>query len=216
LDAVFRFLEKSQTSISLVVLGLAATIWASLRSNTVFHGVDIGLDSPGRYFVLAAGPVLIGFGILFGLIGVGLFRSRTERLPVKKIDINADRRTNPPPHAQHWLSGEVTPKRSGITVWLVREDLGHQPGFSPSPHSARTDNKGYWEQSINMWPGRWRLHAVVTTDQNGSIYRWYHRARKAALDIVQEHNPDTNDVPGWPNLDFLLKPYVSANLRIDV
>lgn len=75
-----------------MVLGFVATVWASLRSNTAIRGVDIGLDSPGRYFVLALGVVVIGFGIPFGLISVGLFRSRTEgqRLPVEKININGD------------------------------------------------------------------------------------------------------------------------------
>ena len=60
------------------------------------------------------------------------------------------------------------------------------------------------------------MHVVVTTDQNGSFYHWYGRARHAALQIVQQHDPNTNTVPGWPNLDTLPQPRVSDNRRIDV
>ena len=49
-----------------------------------------------------------------------------------------------------------------------------------------------------MWPGRFRIHAVVTTDLNGGFYDWYGRARNAALDIAQQLNPGTNSIPGWP------------------
>ena len=79
-----------------------------------------------------------------------------------------------------------------------------------------TDDNGHWEQSINMWPGPFRIHAVVTTDQNGSFYHWCGPARHAALQIVQQHDPNTNTVPGWPNLDSLPQPRVSDNRRIDV
>jgi hypothetical protein len=113
--------------------------------------------------------------------------------------------------------GVAVAKKSGMTVWLAREDLAQQAGeFSPSPRPATTDDNGRWEQSINMWSRLFRIHVVVTTDQNGSFYHWYGRARHAALQIVQQHDPNTNTVPGWPNLDSLPQPRVSDNRRIYV
>ena len=67
-----------------------------------------------------------------------------------------------------------------------------------------------------MWPGRFRIHAVVTTDLNGGFYDWYGRARNAALDIAQQLNPGTNSIPGWPNLDSLLEPKCSTSVDVQI
>lgn len=227
-DAVVGFLTKAPISISLVVSGFAATIWASLRSSAAISGVNIGLESPGRIVVLVFGGVAITAGIACGgATAVALFRGQNQgqsqnqgqQLPVEGItlDPGAPPRVNPPPHAQYQLSGEVTPKTSGITVWLVREHLDHgSAGFSPSPFSTTTDDDGRWELRITMWPGLFRVHAVVTTDLNGSFYDWYGRAREAALNHVREHEPGANSIKGWPNLDSLPEPRRSASVRIQV
>ena len=119
-DAIVGFLTKAPTSISFVVAGFAAMIWASLPSNTAIQGVNIALEDPGRTAVLVAGGVAIASGIVFGgIAAVALSRSQNQvqQLPVEGITINPTvPRLNPPPHAQLMLSGEVTPKTSGITV----------------------------------------------------------------------------------------------------
>jgi len=202
-----------------VVAGLVVTIWACLRSNTVIQGVEIGLESPFRYVVLAVGLVVVAFGILLGLISVGVVFSGTKapQIPATKIAIGSVQRTDQPPHARYMVSGDVEPKQSGITVWLVRErQTGRTGEYMPSPYPATTDDSGHWQQAISMWPGRFRIHTIVTTDQNGDFYRWYGRAREAALKIVQRHDSGSNDVPGWPTLDALPEPRVSDDYEIDV
>jgi len=147
--AVARFLLKSPVSISLVALGLLAFIWAALPSSAVIAGARIGLDGCWRYGVAALGLVLIGFGILLALFGVGLIGSRTEqadlmRVPVEKIGMEGPQTTlQPSPRAT--VSGEVTPKESGVNVWLFRENVAHQAGeFRLFLRPATTGANGHW------------------------------------------------------------------------
>lgn len=215
---------KAPVSVILLMLGFVATIWACLRSDTTVYGVDIGLDSPGRYVVLALGAAAAVFGIFTGVM---VMRSQTAaaqrqnseaQLPVEEVTVDPPSRIDPPPHAKFRLSGYVKPAKPGVVVWLIREKLaqGSTGGFAPSPWRATTDQDGRWEQSISMWPGVFRVHALVTTEQNGNFYEWYGRAREAALKIVQEQNPRSNNVPGWPNFDSLFEPHKAKSVRIEV
>ena len=207
----------------LVVLGFVPVGVAVIRASVA--SVDIGgvhikpdPESASRY---VGAVVLAGLGI--AVIVFGLIARRTEQgeaeVPVTQIAINDARldraRTSDP---QYLVSGQVSPANPGVRVWLLRESIAQRRGeftLSGAGH-ATTDDKGHWEQSIIMWSGPFHIHAVVTTDDNDRFYRWCVSAREAALKIVQQQNSNTYDVPGWPPLDFLPNPRVSANRRIDV
>ncbi|HZE16103.1 MAG TPA: hypothetical protein VE197_10565, partial [Mycobacterium sp.] len=49
-----------------------------------------------------------------------------KKVPVKKISMKVQTRREPYPQAT--VSGEVTPKKSGVNVWFLREDLAHSAG----------------------------------------------------------------------------------------
>jgi hypothetical protein len=174
-----------------------------------------GPEGVSRNVVLA---ILAAIGAALMVFGLRASRTDLTGVPAKTIKIDDDgvHVINPPPQAKYRLSGQVTPKQAGITVWLVRERLDQQEGFRPSPHTTTTTNKGRWEQTINLWPGRFRIHAVVTTGQNENVYRMYESSRDHALSLYQEKSPGALDIPGWPHFDSLLEPCLSASCVIEV
>jgi hypothetical protein len=174
-----------------------------------------------RYVVAA---LLAATGI--AVMVFGLKSSRTEqgnadltRIPVEKIEIeNVVRDGRPAGPLRYWAEGQVTPPDQGVRVWLLREDLAQQTGkftLNGIGH-ATTDNKGHWKQSIVMWDGSFDIHAVVTTIENEKFYHWAISARQAALAIVQQHNPNTYNVPNWPPLESLPNPRHSDKWHLDV
>lgn len=221
-------LAKYPRWLILIGFGLGAVIlavaWASLASADIY-GVQIKPDpeSASRY----VGAAVLGLlGLV--LIGFGLKGRRTEHkeadlkhVPVERIEIKDVRLETPRPHdPQYWASGSVTPPQPRVKVWLLRESLAQGTGkftLNGKGH-AITDEDGKWEQSIGMWPGKFYIHAVVTTDENEKFYRWAISARQAALKIVQQQQQNTNsyDVPGWPPLESLPDPCRSDKYRIDV
>ena len=132
-------------------------------------------------------------------------RLRTENISIEGYD------TSLTPYPLAWVRGEVTPKKAGVKVWLLREDLAQRGGlFFPSTLPAITDSNGQWRQSVSLWkPGPFRIHAVVTTEEYDEFYRLYRRAFDAALAICRRQNPDTYDVPGWPRFEGLPENSVS-------
>ena len=213
-------LLKSPAWLLLVALGVLAFIWAALPSSTVIAGAHIGLDGSWRYGAAAVGVVLIGFGIFFGLISVGLIGRRTgqseaDPLPIQKISINGHQSTlQPDPKVR--VSGEVTPKKAGVNVWLVREDLSaHRASFLPSTRPATTNRDGQWELSVSLWrPGPFCVHAVVVTEEYDRFYRLYRSAFDAALKICLQQDPDAYYVPGWPTFDALPKVSVADDCEV--
>ena len=224
---IIRDLLKSPRWQFLVVLGFAAVavavIWASLASLDIDGGhIKPDPESASRYVGAA---VLGALGI--AVIIFGLIASRTEqeqreadlrRVPVEQIaidDVRLDRPRTPDP--QYFMSGHVTPAKSGVKVWLLRESLAQRRGqFTLSPSHATTEANGHWGQSIIMWRQQFHIHAVVTTEENASFYRWAISAREAAQKLARQLNPGTNTVPDWPPLDSLPNPCISAKRRVDV
>jgi hypothetical protein len=212
-DKTFAALLKSPAWLLLVTLGVLAFIWAALPSSTVIAGAHIGLDGSWRYGVAVVGLVLMIFGIFFGLISSGLIGGRAEQgeaLPIKNITINSHQ-TSLQPYPKVRLSGEVTPKKAGVNVWLVREDLAQYGGsFFPTPRPATTNGNGQWEQSVSLWtPGPFRVYAVVTTEEYGDFYRLYRSAYDVALKDL-----GANHVPDWPFFDALPKVSVVADTHV--
>jgi len=219
-------LAKYPRWLFLVLSGLALVVLAVICATGAgfdFSAVHYKPGPPGVARYAAAGAL----GALGGaLIVVGLRASRTEhreadlqRVPVEQIKIKDVRLDQPRPHdPQYWVSGQVTPPQARVRVWLLRESLSQGTGkftLNGVGH-ATTDDEGNWEQSIGMWQGKFYIHAVVTTDENEKFYRWAIDARQAALKIVQQQNPNTYDVPGWPPLESLPDPCRSDKYRIDV
>jgi hypothetical protein len=55
----------------------------------------------------------------------------------------ADSFLQPEPRGK--LSGEVTPKKAGVNVWLLREDVAQHSGmYFPSPGFTTTNANGQW------------------------------------------------------------------------
>lgn len=221
----FRLLLKWPSWLVLVLLGLITVGVASLGNGTDIAGVhNFQLVDSDRHILREIGEVLILVGLIAGLIvgSIGILTKRREanlqRLPIESIKINEAPYTQGPPDPQIRVSGEVTPKKAGVNVWLLREDRAQHTGeFSVSARHAITNDDGHWGQSVNLWtPGRprFRIHAVVTTEENESFYRWCVRAREAAVKVRQEQHPNSWNMPGWPNLDRLPKVRVTDHRDI--
>lgn len=180
-----------------MALGAVLVFCASATIDT--QGVHIGYVSPLRYVVL------VGVGLIF-IIGGGYFAIVTERreanlkrLPIDKISIKGHD-TSLTPYPLVWVSGEVTPKKAGVKVWLVREDVSHRAGsFFPSTEPGITDANGQWRQSVALWkPGPFRIHAVVTTEEYSGFYHLYRSVYNVALKVCKRLDPDIDHVPDWP------------------
>lgn len=221
MDRSIAALLKSPAWLLLVLLGVLTFLWAALPPDAVIAGAHVGLDGSSRHGVAVLGIVLIVFGILFGLISVlisvGLIGRRTgqsgaDNLPIQKITINSQQ-TTLQPYPRVRLSGEVTPKKAGVNVWLLREDLAQRSGmYFPSAGFTTTNGNGQWEQSVALWkPGPFRVQAVVTTEEYDKFYRLYRIAYDAALNNCQQQNPEAYWVPGWPYFDALPKASVAAD-----
>jgi hypothetical protein len=166
------------------------------------------------------GIVLILVGLFFGMLSFGLFRSLTEpravaeQLPIKEVHIDKVKLL---PGKECSASGHVTPPTKDVTVWLLRESLTKKSGrFTPSPYTATTLADGKWQQSIHMWDDTFHIHAVVTTEESDSFYRWYHCALKAALDHIHVYDKNVKSVKDWPNLDSLPKVCRSDTFPDDI
>jgi hypothetical protein len=217
-----KFFQKAPAWFSLVVFGIVVAFVASRPSNFTFRNVPIGLDGLWRWAFTIIGFALVAVGLFLSLLSLGLFRSLTEGrktepepLPVEGIHLD---HVSPQTGNLYSVAGSVTPATKDVTVWLLRESLSTAAGrFTPSPYSATTLADGTWQASIHMWKGPFRIHPVVTTKETDDFYQWYHRALKAALDHLHEHDPNLKSVKNWPNLDSLPKVcHSTVSQRIDV
>lgn len=206
---IVRYFLNAPISVILLILGFFGVIWGSLAILDI-KVVHITLESPARYIVMAIGALLIPMALIV---------SRAEqlnRLPIRKISID-DSHVKFAPHPEARLKGEVTPKKAGVKVWLVREDRAGYGGlFFPSTLPAVTKGDGSWEQTVSLWgPGPFDIYAVVTTEEYDMFYRKYRAAHKVALNILKQQDPKASHVPGWPFFDDLPKVCISAVRRVD-
>lgn len=213
LDIIRDFLNSPRWLI-LVILGVLIAVCGAAVGTADIYGVHIDLKSPLRY------GALIAIGIL--LMGFGLLASRTEqreadlkRLPIEGISIK-EGQTSRTPYLHVPVSGEVTPKKPGVNVWLFRQDLAGRTGdFNLAVGHATTDDNGHWEHKVSLWgPGPFRVRAVVTTKESESFFRLYQRAFDAALKVRQQQEPNTYSVLGWPNFEALPEASISAYCRV--
>jgi hypothetical protein len=205
---IVRYFLNAPMSVILLILGFFAVIWGSLSILDI-KVVHITLESPARYIVMAIGVLLIPVALLVG---------RAEnRLPIRKISID-DSLVKFTPHPEARLKGEVTPKKAGVKVWLVREDRARRAGlFFPNTIPAVTKDDGSWEQTVSLWgPGPFDIYAVVTTEEYDRFYRLYRGCHDVALNILKQQDSKAGHVPDWPFFGELPKVSISAVRRIDL
>ena len=131
----------------LVLSGLVAVLWASLAS-LVFRGAQVQLESPFRYIVGAIGVVLIVAGLAAFVVG-----ARAEEPPIEKIKIDLIKTTDVGLNPKVQVSGHVTPKKKGVNVFILRENLADRAAgtFSLAKGHATTDDNGYWKHPVALW-----------------------------------------------------------------
>jgi hypothetical protein len=201
-----RDLPKWPGWLLLVLCGLVATFYGAVGRADILK-VHVEVESPARYIVLAIGVIIALAGVVALLVG-----PRANRLPIEDISIEGYD-TSPTPYPLAWVRGKVTPKKAGVKVWLLREDLAQRGGlFFPATLPAITDTNGQWRQSASLWkPGPFRIHAVVTTEEYDEFYRLYRECYDAALAICRKQTPGTYDVPDWPRFKDLPEDSISSH-----
>lgn len=190
----------------LVLLGSATE--AKLGQNSVRI-----LSPPYNIPVIAVGALLIV---------VALWQSRkrgeADTHGITKVEITSidlDRRGT---SVGARVSGRIEPARSGIRVWIVREDVAHTTGrFHPGHKAALTDSYGEWQQSTHLWPtGALRIYAVVGS-QAESLFSYYRKAYDHARSVYKAKVDATADsFPDWPPLEELPKDCVLDSKTVKV
>ena len=201
----------------LLILGVIAVLFGSATHIQLPSGIDFTENSGfTQNIVQAVGGILIVAGLIAVFLNISAERSKSglPRLPIQTIKIDQTQTTGVPNNPTVRVSGDITPAKAGVKVFLLRENVagGAAGSFSLSKGHATTDDQGHWEHPVNLWmPGPFKIYAVVTTEEYEHLFRFYRRVWDAMLFERKKQDPDATSVPGWPNLDALPKTSVVAS-----
>jgi hypothetical protein len=199
----------------IALLGVFVFGVAALPKNLVIAGSAYGgLDN--IYWQLAVAVLavaLICAGLWFGWLNTRTNVPQADPLPIESIAITSSTLSG----LSVTLSGDVSPKGSGVNVWILRQDQGGGgAGLSVSPGYATTDSDGHWSHTASLWPsGPFVVNAVVTTGAHEALFRYYRRAFEAATKMYKAANPAAKpSLSGWPLLESLPQPSVCDSRTI--